>query len=99
MSPENVQVSRRAGALAAAMNARRVQRARLRAAFFSRWRATTLSAAVHDLVVEGLLRGPKELNRMVNIKTYTRGRGQLPQLQFLPDSSAYFSSADFQPFG
>ena len=47
MSPENVQVSRRAGALAAAMNARRVQRARLRAAFFNRWRATTLSAAVH----------------------------------------------------
>ena len=32
MSPENVQVSRRAGALAAAMNARRVQRARLRTA-------------------------------------------------------------------
>ena len=47
MSPENVQVSRRAGALAAAMNARRVQRARLRAAFFNRWRATTLAAAVH----------------------------------------------------
>ena len=47
MSPENVQVSRRAGALAAALNARRVQRARLRAAFFNRWRATTLAAAVH----------------------------------------------------
>jgi len=47
MSPENVHVARRAGALAAALNARRVQRARLRAAFFSRWRATTLSAAVH----------------------------------------------------
>ena len=46
MSPENVQVSRRAGALAAAMNARRVQRARLRAAYFTRWRATTLAAAV-----------------------------------------------------
>ena len=41
MSPE------RTGALAAALNARRVQRARLRAAFFNRWRATTLAAAVH----------------------------------------------------
>ena len=46
MTPENLQVSR-AGALAAALNARRVQRARLRAAFFNRWRATTLAAAVH----------------------------------------------------
>ena len=47
MSPEHVHVARRAGALAAALNARRVQQARLRAAFFNRWRATTLAAAVH----------------------------------------------------
>ena len=41
MSPE------RAGALATALSLSRVQRARLRAAFFNRWRATTLAAAVH----------------------------------------------------
>ena len=46
MTPENLQVSR-AGALATALSLRRVQRARLRAAFFNRWRATTLAAAVH----------------------------------------------------
>ena len=40
------QVSR-AGALATALGLRRVQRSRLRAALFNRWRATTLAAAVH----------------------------------------------------
>ena len=53
-----------------------------------------------DLVVEGVLRGAEaHRGALVNIKTYTRGRGQLPQLQFLPFSSWYFSSADFQPLG
>jgi hypothetical protein len=41
MSPE------RAGALAMVLSLSWVQRARLCAAFFNRWRATTLSAAVH----------------------------------------------------
>lgn len=47
MSPENIHRMAVNGALATALNASRVQRARLRAAFFSRWRATTLAAAVH----------------------------------------------------
>ena len=57
-------------------------------------------ALPRDLVVEGVLRGAEaHRGALVNIKTYTRGRGQLPQLQFLPFSSWYFSSADFQPLG